>query len=166
MFTYAVWPNLGMSIWKRLRYNPDVVCGVKVNRFFRSSQPSLSQLGPLEQRLLHCIWERGHATVRELLQDGDLNIAYTTAMTTLDRLYKKQLLTRVAEGRAFRYAPRFSKEEMQRAAAGQMIRQLLDAGSTASMPLSYLVEAVTDHDVELLDELQQLVEQKRRQLGK
>lgn len=137
-----------------------------MNRFFRSSQPSLSQLGPLEQRLLHSIWERGNATVRELLQDGDLNIAYTTAMTTLDRLYKKQLLTRVAEGRAFRYAPRFSKEEMQKAAAGQMIRQLLDSGSTASMPLSYLVEAVTDHDVELLDELQQLVEQKRRQLGK
>lgn len=140
--------------------------GVRVNRFFRSNQPSLSQLGPLEQRLLHSIWARGNATVRELLQDGDLNIAYTTAMTTLDRLYKKQLLTRVAEGRAFRYAPRFSKEEMQRAAAGQMIRQLLDSGSTASLPLSYLVEAVTDHDVQLLDELQQLVEQKRRQLGK
>ena len=137
-----------------------------MNRFFRSNQPSLSQLGPLEQRLLHSIWARGNATVRELLQDGDLNIAYTTAMTTLDRLYKKQLLTRVAEGRAFRYAPRFSKEEMQRAAAGQMIRQLLDSGSTASLPLSYLVEAVTDHDVQLLDELQQLVEQKRRQLGK
>jgi hypothetical protein len=32
------------------------------------------------------------------------------------------------------------------------------------MPLSYLVEAVTEHDTQLLDELQQLVENKRREL--
>jgi predicted transcriptional regulator len=132
-----------------------------VNPFFRSSQPSLAQLGPLEQRLLEEIWRRGHATVREILQHANLHIAYTTVMTTLDRLYKKRLLTRVAEGRAFRYSPAITQEEMQRAAAGQAIRQLLE-----SLPLSYLVEAVTEHDIQLLDELQQLVEQKRRELGK
>ena len=32
------------------------------------------------------------------------------------------------------------------------------------MPLSYLVEAVSEHDVQLLDQLQELVEQKRREL--
>lgn len=136
-----------------------------MNPFFRSGQPSLAQLGPLEQRLLEEIWTRGHATVRELLQHANLHIAYTTVMTTLDRLYKKRLLTRVAEGRAFRYSPAITQEEMQRAAAGRAIRQLLESGS-ASLPLSYLVEAVTEHDIQLLDELQQLVEQKRRELGK
>lgn len=133
--------------------------------FFRSGQPSLAQLGPLEQRLLEEIWTRGHATVRELLEHANLHIAYTTVMTTLDRLYKKRLLTRVAEGRAFRYSPAITQEEMQRAAASRAIRQLLESGS-ASLPLSYLVEAVTEHDIQLLDELQQLVEQKRRELGK
>jgi len=137
-----------------------------VNRFFRSSQPSLAQLGPLEQRLLQEIWSRGNATVRELLHDGNLNIAYTTVMTTLDRLYKKHLLSRVAEGRAFRYTPCLTQEEMQRAAAGQAIRQLLESGAASSLPLSYLVEAVTEHDAQLLDELQQLVERKRRELRK
>lgn len=112
------------------------------------------------------IWARGNATVRELVRTGNLSIAYTTVMTTLDRLYKKQLLTRVAEGRAFRYSPKVSQEEMQRAAAGHAIRQLLQSGNTASLPLSYLVEAVTDHDVHLLDELQQMVERKRRELRK
>lgn len=135
-----------------------------MNRFFRSSQPSLAQLGPLEQRLLHEIWTRGHGTVRELLDDGNLGIAYTTVMTTLDRLFKKNLLTRVAEGRAFRYSPCVTQEEMQRAAAGQAIRQLLESGSAPSMPLSYLVEAVTEHDAQLLDQLQELVERKRRAL--
>lgn len=100
--------------------------------------------------------------MRELIDDGSLEIAYTTVMTTLDRLYKKQLLNRAAEGRAFRYNARVTHEELQRAAAGQAIRQLLGSGS--SLPLSYLVEAVTEHDIELLDELQTLVERKRREV--
>ncbi len=137
-----------------------------MNRFFRSGRPYFAQLGPLEQRLLDEVWARGTATVRELLENADLNIAYTTVMTTLDRLYKKQFLSREPEGRAFRYAPRVTREELQRAAAGQAIQQLLSSGSTSSMPLSYLVEAVTEHDIELLDELQKLVESKRRALQK
>jgi predicted transcriptional regulator len=137
-----------------------------MNRFFGSGRPSLAQLGPLEQRLLQEVWGRGSCTVREILQDSDLNIAYTTVMTTLDRLYKKSLLSRVAEGRAFRYSPAVTQEEMQRAAAGQAIRQLLESGPASSLPLSYLVEAVTEHDIQLLDELQQLVERKRSELRK
>jgi predicted transcriptional regulator len=138
-----------------------------MSRLFGSNPPSLAQLGPLEQRLLQEVWSRGSSTVREILQDSDLNIAYTTVMTTLDRLYKKSLLSRVAEGRAFRYSPSVTQEEMQRAAAGQAIRQLLESGPTSStLPLSYLVEAVTEHDIQLLDELQELVERKRRELRK
>lgn len=135
-----------------------------MTRFFRSPQPSLAQLGPLEQRLLQEIWNRGSATVRELIDCADLGIAYTTVMTTLDRLYKKQLLTRTPEGRAFRYAAQVSREELQRAAAQDAIRQLLNSDSAANMPLSYLVEAVSGHDRQLLDQLQQLVEKKRREL--
>lgn len=137
-----------------------------MNRFFRANEPSLARLGPLEQRLLREMWSRGNATVRELLQQANLNIAYTTVMTTMDRLYKKHLLRREADGRAFRYAPRVTQEEMQRAAAGQAIRQLLESGAASSLPLSYLVEAVSEHDAQLLDELQDLVEQKRRELKK
>ena len=133
-----------------------------MNKFLRSLHPNL-QLGPLEQQLLEKLWHCKSATVRELLEDGKLQLAYTTVMTTLDRLYKKRLLDRVAEGRAFRYTPRHTAEEMQRAAAGDMIRHFLGSGSSA-LPLSYLVEAVSEHDAELLDELQQLVERKRRDL--
>ena len=132
-------------------------------RFFRSGRPSFA-LGPLEQRLLDEVWARGSATVRELMENADLNIAYTTVMTTLDRLYKKQVLSREPEGRAFRYAARVTREDLQRAAAGQAIQELLNSGATSSLPLSYLVEAVTEHDIDLLDELQKLVETKRREL--
>jgi predicted transcriptional regulator len=122
-----------------------------------------SRLGPLEQQLMHALWLRGTATVRELIDDGGLSLAYTTIMTTLDRLYKKNLLDRIAEGRAFRYSPRFSEEQLNHAAAGQAIRQLL-ASQPSAMPLSYFVEALSEHDAKQLDELQKIVERKRREL--
>jgi predicted transcriptional regulator len=123
-----------------------------------------TQLGPLEQRLLTALWMRGSSTVREMLDAGEIKLAYTTVMTTLDRLYKKQLLNRTAEGRAFRYSPRYTQEELEKAAVGETIRQLLSSGVAASLPLSYLVEAVSEHDAGLLDDLQRLLDQKRRGL--
>jgi predicted transcriptional regulator len=123
------------------------------------------RLGPFEEQVLQELWSRGSATVRELLVDGNIRQAYTTVMTTMDRLYKKGLLDRVAEGRAFRYTPRRTSEEMQRGTALDSIRQLLGSGKASSLPLSYLVEALSAYDAQLLDELQLLVERKRRELN-
>jgi predicted transcriptional regulator len=134
----------------------------KVFSIFGSS--STPQLGPFEQQLMRQIWSQGNATVRELLADGKMHQAYTTVMTTVDRLYKKGLLDRVAEGRAFRYSPRHTPEELQRVTALESIRQLLGTSEASTLPLSYLVEAVSDHDAQLLDELQLLVERKRREI--
>jgi predicted transcriptional regulator len=128
---------------------------------FRASS---SQLGPLEERLLKALWLRRSATVRELV-DSDLHdLAYTTVMTTLDRLFKKKLLSREAEGRAFRYTPQFTCEELHREVAGEAFRQFLDASPASSLPLSYLVEILTERDAQLLDDLTELVETKRREL--
>ena len=128
---------------------------------FRASS---SQLGPLEERLLEALWVRGHATVRDLVDDSCHDLAYTTVMTTLDRLFKKNLLGREPEGRAFRYTPRLTREELHRDVAGEAFRQLLDASPASSLPLSYLVEILTEHDEHLLDDLRQVVEAKRREL--
>src|ERR1039458_10086901 len=105
---------------------------------------SRPQLGPFEQQLLQKLWSHGSATVRELRADAKIHHAYTTVMTTVDRLYKKRplhrraepprltkqgrcyneaLLDRVAEGSAFRYAPRHAPEEQQRVTALESIRQ-------------------------------------------
>ena len=135
-----------------------------MNRILRFLSAASVRLGPLEEQLMAALWLRGSATVRELLDEGSIALAYTTVMTTLDRLYKKKFLDRVPEGRAFRYSPRHTKEELERAAAGETIHQLLDSGEVPSLPLSYLVEAVSDHDVRLLDELQQVLDRKRQEL--
>ncbi|MFZ0310474.1 MAG: BlaI/MecI/CopY family transcriptional regulator [Candidatus Sulfotelmatobacter sp.] len=136
-----------------------------MNRIFHPFRSASQQLGPLEQRLLEALWARRSATVRELVEDGYQDLAYTTVMTTLDRLFKKGILARSEEGRAFRYAPRFSREEMHRQAAGYAFRQLLDASPASALPLSFLVEILGERDAHLLDDLRKLVENKRRELG-
>ncbi|MGP8141628.1 MAG: BlaI/MecI/CopY family transcriptional regulator [Terriglobales bacterium] len=132
-----------------------------LNSFFESTPAA--RLGPLERQIHHAVWARGTATVREVLEDGTIWQTYTTIMTTMDRLFRKGLLVRVLEGKAFRYSARCSPEELERAAAVHGIRQLLGS-EYASLHLSYLVEAVSTQDGKLLDELQSLVERQRAQL--
>jgi predicted transcriptional regulator len=124
-----------------------------------------AQLGPLERQILHAVWARGTATVREVREDANLWQTYPTIMTTMDRLFKKGLFDRVPDGRAFRYSARCSPDELERVAAVNGIRQLLGS-EYASLHLSYLVEAVSTQDGKLLDELQSLVEHQRALLKK
>jgi predicted transcriptional regulator len=135
----------------------------RMKRIFHFRAKS-SQLGPLEERLLEALWHRGSATVRELVDGACHDLAYTTVMTTLDRLFKKNLLSREADGRAFRYTPRLTRHELHREVAGEAFRQLLDASPAGSLPLSYLVEILTERDAQLLDDLRRLVDLKRKEL--
>ena len=120
-------------------------------------------LGPLERQVHHAVWSRGTATVREVIQDQTIWQTYSTIMTTMDRLFRKGLLDRVLEGKAFRYSARYSPEEVERGAAMSGIRQLLGS-EYASLHLSYLVEAIGAADEKLLEELQTLVERQRAEL--
>jgi predicted transcriptional regulator len=116
--------------------------------------------------VLSVLWGRGSATVQEVIDYGDIQRAYTTVMTTLDRMHRKRLVDRVVgpRSRAFRYTPRRTQAEWERAAAVETIRQVLRLGTPASRPLSYLVEAVSEHDAGLLNDLARLVDEKRRKL--
>ena len=139
---------------------------LSMNRLF-SSEVALAKvrLGPLERRILAEVWSRKSLTVRELVEDGKIRLAYTTVMTTLDRLFKKGLLDRAEEGRAFRYSATCAPEEVQRLVAVTGVRRWIESTRPSSLPLSYFVEAIGAHDA-MLNELRVLVEQKRSQLKK
>jgi predicted transcriptional regulator len=122
-----------------------------------------ARLGPLERQIHQAVWMRGTATVREVLEDGTIWQTYSTIMTTMDRLFRKGLFARVLEGKAFRYSARCSPEEVERVAAMDGIKQLLES-EYASLHLSYFVEAVSAQDEKLLDKLQTLVERQRAEL--
>ncbi|PYV87176.1 MAG: hypothetical protein DMG05_18120 [Acidobacteria bacterium] len=121
-------------------------------------------LGKLERQVMEEIWRRGETNVREVHFAFGERAAYTTLMTTLDRLYKKGLLNRRKDGRAFYYRARVSPEEFKTGMAKDMIDGLLGHGT--GPVLACIVEAVSEHDRKLLDELDRLVKEKRKQLQK
>jgi len=129
------------------------------------SMPARIKLGPLECTLLAEVWSHKSLTVRELLEGGKVRLAYTTVMTTLDRLFKKGLLERTEEGRAFRYSAICRPEEVARLVAVAGVRRWIESTQPSSLPLSYFVEAISADD-SLLDELRVLVERKRSELKK
>lgn len=122
-------------------------------------------LGPLELQLMQILWSHGESNVREVVCRLDRPLAYTTVMTTLDRLYKKGFLDRRMPDRAFVYAPKFSQEEWGRQRAESVVVGWL-AGSQPSRDVlfSSFLDAVGQHDVKLLDELEKKIRRKRREM--
>jgi predicted transcriptional regulator len=122
-------------------------------------------LGPLESEVMDVLWSAVELNVHEVTAKLARPLAYTTVMTTLDRLYKKGLLDRRKVDRAFVYRPRQSRSEWEGRRAGNLVASILSQPQ-ASGPLliSHLVEAVGQHDPALLDELERRIRHKRREL--
>jgi predicted transcriptional regulator len=93
---------------------------------------SAPRLGDLERVVMERLWEAAASTgtafagvtVRDVHEsfDGEREIAYTTVMTVLDRLAKKDLVTRERDGRAWRYSPADTREAL----TAQTMRRTLD----------------------------------------
>lgn len=133
-------------------------------RGFRRPREAMAfALGELEREIMEMLWTNSsEMSVRDVHSRFNDRLAYTTLMTTLDRLHKKGLLARRPDGKAFLYQPRFSRSEFERQIATDVIGGLLDRD--AEPVVACIVEAVTEHDVQLLDELDRLIQQKRREL--
>jgi len=132
----------------------------------RGSRDAVLQacFGPLEIAVLQALWQRqGSASVRMLAGEFP-STAYTTLMTTLDRLFKKGVLERHRAGRAFRYRPRCTRSELE----AELARDAFDGwiSGCAHPVLSGLVDAVGGRDAPLLDELERLVQEKRAEASR
>ena len=132
--------------------------------FRRPSELATLALGHLERQVLEETWRRGETSVRDIYLTFNEKIAYTTVMTTLDRLYKKRLLSRRKDGRAFIYSPRVTRAEFEQGIAEDVIDGLLGSSSGVEPVLACIVDAVSEHDRELLDELDRLIKEKRAEL--
>jgi predicted transcriptional regulator len=134
---------------------------------FKSSNEILeNSLGTLEREVMQLAWSRCEICVRDACVHFADNVAYTTLMTTMDRLYKKGLLTRRKAGRAFVYSAAASRAEIEGAVASELVQSLLKRDGEPLPVLSSLVDAVSDRDRALLGELERLIREKRRELHK
>ena len=113
---------------------------------------------------MEALWRRSNdARVRDLQPDF-ADVAYTTLMTTLERLHRKGMLDRVASGRAFAYRPLLSRGQLQAAAALGALRSLVSGGGSIEPVLSHLLEEGAMQDREALAALERLIRNRRRAL--
>lgn len=123
-----------------------------------------SGLGPRESGVLEMLWSLGRSSTVRDVRLGFPELAYTTLMTTLDRLYRKGLVTRRRRGRAFAYEPRCSRDELLGEMVSGHVTTFLAVAGGDSAILSTLVRAVGRRDAALLDELDALIEAERTRL--
>jgi predicted transcriptional regulator len=122
-------------------------------------------MGHLEVTVMDALWERGDGSVHDVLRCLDRPLAYNTVMTTLDRLYKKGLLSRCKRDRAYFYTPCLSRVEWQQKQAEDLLSGFLSGPRPArELLVSCLVEAFGQHDAALLDELEEKIRMKRLEL--
>lgn len=140
--------------------------GLRLGGWLRGSRDPLhAALGHLEREVMDVVWAGREQAVRDVQTQLARPVAYTTVMTTLDRLYKKGLVIRRREGKAFVYTAVYSRDEMAASLTTNLLEGLLANGSAAARPfLSNFVDAVSAEDKELLDELERLVRDKREQI--
>lgn len=132
-----------------------------------TEQESPWVLGPLEVSAMQVLWNRGHGTVRDVVHALNRPLAYTTVMTTLDRLYKKGLLDRKKTVRAFLYTPRMSRQEWDQKRVANFVNDLLSImPSSRELLVSRFVEAVGEQDEGLLEELEQSIRTRRSELDR
>jgi len=123
------------------------------------------ELGPLEAQLMQILWSAGELQVREVAERVARPLAYTTVMTTLDRLFKKGFLLRRKVVRAFVYRCRWTPEEWRQKQTEKVFAKLLERPKLSTDHLvSCLVDAMSEQDASLLDELEQKLKLKKLEL--
>ena len=119
-------------------------------------------LGELETAVMELLWRAPELTVNQVeerLQERR-QIAHTTVLTTLDRMHRKGYLTREKSGKAFVYAPRYSRAEFERGLAQEVLGALL--GGLTEPVLSTFVDLVGKDEAKL-EQLEKLIRQKRKE---
>lgn len=127
----------------------------------RGRDPLRAALGHLERDVMDVMWRVETGTVRDVQERLPRTPAYTTVMTTLDRLFKKGFVDRERQGRAFVYRAAHSREQVETAVTAGLLSGFLEGSSRARPLLSNLVDAVAEQDEALLDELDALIREKR-----
>ncbi|MEU2930763.1 BlaI/MecI/CopY family transcriptional regulator [Streptomyces sp. NPDC048304] len=106
--------------------------------------------GELESDVLAALWAAdGPLTARQVLERLPGDLAYTTVLTILSRLYDKGMLARQREGRGYAYAP--VRDEASHTA--RRMRSLLEEGSDREAVLTRFVSELSAQDEQLLHQL-------------
>lgn len=106
-------------------------------------------LGDLEADIMDRLWSHGApVTVRQVLDVllVDRALAYTTVMTVMDNLHRKEWLVREMTGRAWVYRPASTREQY----SAVLMEQALAHSSDQVATLVHFVDLMSDSDGDAL----------------
>ena len=106
-------------------------------------------LGELEAEVMDRMWSAARPmTVREVLTqvNATRSLAYTTVMTVMDNLHKKQWLRREMVARAWVYSPVATLQEY----SARLMESALSASSDSGATLVHFVQAMDSDEIEAL----------------
>ncbi|WP_339909511.1 BlaI/MecI/CopY family transcriptional regulator [Symmachiella dynata] len=104
-----------------------------------------------ELEVMNVVWDKGAASVQDVVDSLERPLAYTTVMTTLKILDEKRgAVRKTKQGRAYIYEPAVAREDVRRSMAGELTETLF-SGSLKSLVLSLMdPKSVSDADVQEL----------------
>jgi predicted transcriptional regulator len=104
--------------------------------------------GELEQDVMTALWAHQEpVTARAVLRRiGDPDLAYTTVKTVLERLTRKQVVTRVSIDRTWHYSPAASRDDY----VAELMLRALDRTGDRDGALARFARAVSPSDAEVL----------------
>ena len=129
------------------------------------ARPPSQSVTEAEQAILEVLWALGEGSVRDVANGlaPSKPLAYTTVLTMLGVLHKKDLVVFRQEGRAFIYRPTLTKAEVRDRAVHNLMAQLFDGS-----PDALAVHLLEHHDIDpaRIDALRDKVRRARPKAGK
>ena len=128
-----------------------------------SSLGSKPLLGPLEAQVMEIVWSKGEVTIRDIYDTvrKQRDLAYTTIMTVVHNLHKKDLLSQRKDGNAHFYTANQSRSQFIRSRVAELLDGLLEDFTEPAM--AHLAERLSTTDSTQLDELAKIIAERRAQ---
>lgn len=126
--------------------------------------PRPAHLGDLERAVMNHLWSQPEPqTVRQVHEalSAHRGLAYTTVMTVLQRLAKKNLLIQIRDDRAHRYTPAHDRGDLVAGLMVDALDQAADPGGRQAA-LVHFVERVDADEAEALRHALDELEAKHR----
>jgi BlaI family transcriptional regulator, penicillinase repressor len=126
---------------------------------------SIDTLGELQRAVMDVLWEKGEASVHEVRDRLGRRkaLAYTTILTTLQKLEKAGWLRHRAEGKSYVYFPARSRDEAGAGSVRQFLKQVFEGDAVAMFQHLIRESDLTEED---LQEVRGMIETKRKEMQK
>jgi BlaI family penicillinase repressor len=132
---------------------------------FYMSNKLLDDLGQLQRAVIEVVWELGEASVHQVRKKigQKKKLAYTTVLTTMQKLEKAGWLRHRTEGKTYIYSPTRTREQ----ASANSVRKFMERmfNGNALLMFQHLMRESRLSKKEL-QELQKIIDNKRKERKK